>query len=120
MGFSSMIEEVLGGGERGNVDLGWDYPLIRELIASEAHLLDAVTEPRFVERDLWAMNVMMRRQDRRDHRPRACLPRRSLIEAGIVALELPVAPTTSSAATGSLRSTRTRAVVARCTRSTSS
>ena len=58
--FTDMIEEVLVDGERVELDLGWDYGLIRQIIAQELPHLDAVTEPRFVEWDLWNSNVMVR------------------------------------------------------------
>ncbi|MEV6493612.1 aminoglycoside phosphotransferase family protein [Actinoplanes sp. NPDC051633] len=58
--FSGMIEDVLRDGERRDVDLGWDYGDVRAAIARHAGSLDAVTEPRFVEWDLWDSNVMIR------------------------------------------------------------
>jgi aminoglycoside phosphotransferase (APT) family kinase protein len=58
--FTRMIGDVLGDGERRAVDLGYDYDLIREVIAAHADSLDEVTEPRFVEWDLWENNAMVR------------------------------------------------------------
>ena len=58
--FLGLLEDVLGDGERRGVDLGHDYASIRALIAAEAACLDAVIEPRFVEWDLWANNVLVR------------------------------------------------------------
>ncbi|MCA1223589.1 phosphotransferase family protein [Streptomyces sp. 8L] len=58
--FTGMAEDVLKDGERRSVDLGWDYTLIRELLALHAEVLDEVVEPRYVEWDLWNSNVMVR------------------------------------------------------------
>jgi aminoglycoside phosphotransferase (APT) family kinase protein len=58
--FTRMIGDVLGDGERRAIDLGYDYDLIREIIAAHADGLDEVTEPRFVDWDLWDSNVMVR------------------------------------------------------------
>ena len=58
--FAGMVEDVLVDGERRSVDLGWDYATVRSVLAYHAHELDAVTEPRFVEWDLWDGNVMVR------------------------------------------------------------
>lgn len=58
--FSAMIADVLADGERLDVDLGWAYDGVREVIAGELDTLDVVTEPRFVEWDLWPSNVMVR------------------------------------------------------------
>lgn len=57
--FSRMIEDVLTDGERAGVDLGQDYDHLRRVIADHAELLDDVTEPRFVEWDLWTSNMMV-------------------------------------------------------------
>jgi aminoglycoside phosphotransferase (APT) family kinase protein len=88
--FTGMIADVLSDGERRDVDLGWDYNTIRAVIAEHADCLDAVTEPRFVEWDLWDSNVMIR--DGRivciiDHE-RAYYGD-PIIEAGFVATQLP-------------------------------
>ena len=88
--FIGMITDVLDDGERRDVDLGWDYGTIHAVIAEQAGCLDAVTEPRFVEWDLWDSNVMVR--DGRivciiDHE-RAYYGD-PLIEAGFVATQLP-------------------------------
>ncbi|MGN6794187.1 MAG: phosphotransferase family protein [Streptosporangiaceae bacterium] len=58
--FTGMVEDVLRDGERRQVDLGWDYALIRRVVALHARSLDEVTEPAYVEWDLWDSNVMMR------------------------------------------------------------
>ncbi|KUL25412.1 phosphotransferase family protein [Actinoplanes awajinensis] len=58
--FLAMIEGVLRDGERRAVDLGHDYAAVRAVIAANAGCLDEVTEPRFVEWDLWDSNVMVR------------------------------------------------------------
>ncbi|MFE2560551.1 phosphotransferase family protein [Streptomyces sp. NPDC059352] len=58
--FLRMVEELLGDGERRGVDLGHDYDAIREVVAAHADSLDEVTEPRFVEWDLWPGNCMVR------------------------------------------------------------
>ena len=47
-------------GERREVDLGWDYDTVRTVFAGNAASLDEVTEPAFVEWDLWDGNVMVR------------------------------------------------------------
>jgi aminoglycoside phosphotransferase (APT) family kinase protein len=60
MTFTRMVEDVLRDGERRQVDLGWDYDIIREVVAGNAGSLDEVTEPVFVEWDLWDSNVMIR------------------------------------------------------------
>jgi aminoglycoside phosphotransferase (APT) family kinase protein len=58
--FADMVEDVLADGERRRVDIGWEYDTVRQLMAEESACLDAVTEPRFVEWDLWDGNVMVR------------------------------------------------------------
>jgi aminoglycoside phosphotransferase (APT) family kinase protein len=58
--FTGFIEDVLRDGERRQVDLGWDYDVIREVLAAHAGSLDEVTEPAYVEWDLWDGNVMVR------------------------------------------------------------
>jgi aminoglycoside phosphotransferase (APT) family kinase protein len=55
-----MVEDVLQDGERRHVELGWDYDVIREAVAANAGSLDEVTDPAFVEWDLWDSNVMIR------------------------------------------------------------
>ncbi|GAA1680957.1 aminoglycoside phosphotransferase family protein [Glycomyces endophyticus] len=57
--FGQMCEDVLADGERRRVDLGFDYATVREVLADHADSLDEVTEPRFVEWDLWPSNVMV-------------------------------------------------------------
>ena len=58
--FTGMAEDVLRDGERREVDLGWDYDTVRAVFAGNAASLDEVTEPAFVEWDLWDGNVMVR------------------------------------------------------------
>jgi aminoglycoside phosphotransferase (APT) family kinase protein len=58
--FTGMVEDVLRDGERRMVDLGWDYDTVRGVLAKHAGCLDEVTDPRFVEWDLWDGNVMVR------------------------------------------------------------
>ncbi len=58
--FLAMVEDVLGDGERHDVDLGWDYDTVRAVVSDHADCLDEVTQPRFVEWDLWDGNVMVR------------------------------------------------------------
>jgi aminoglycoside phosphotransferase (APT) family kinase protein len=58
--FSGMMQDVLADGERRQVDLGFGYDVIRGVFADNAGSLDEVTEPRFVEWDLWEGNVMIR------------------------------------------------------------
>jgi aminoglycoside phosphotransferase (APT) family kinase protein len=58
--FLRMVDEVLADGERRQVELGWDYDVVRGLFARNESCLDVVTEPRFVEWDLWDNNVLVR------------------------------------------------------------
>ncbi len=58
--FNGMVEDVLHDGERRRVDLGWDYDIVRSVFSENGHCLDEVTEPRYVEWDLWENNVMVR------------------------------------------------------------
>ncbi|MGW4911704.1 phosphotransferase family protein [Streptomyces sp. NPDC004270] len=58
--FLRMVEELLGDGERRGVVLPHGYDVIREVVAAHADSLDEVTEPRFVEWDLWPGNCMVR------------------------------------------------------------
>jgi len=58
--YTRIIEDLLRDGERRQVELGWDYDVIREVFAAHAASLDEVTEPAFVEWDLWDGNVMVR------------------------------------------------------------
>lgn len=87
--FAAMIEDVLRDGERLGVDLGWDYARVREVIEVHLPLLDVVTEPRFVEWDLWDSNTMVR-----DGRIVAIIDHERafygdpLIEAGFTAIDL--------------------------------
>jgi aminoglycoside phosphotransferase (APT) family kinase protein len=88
--FTGIVEDVLRDGERREVELGWDYDVIREAFAEHAPVLDDVTEPRFVEWDLWDSNAMVR-DDRIvciiDHE--RALYGDPLMEAGFVASSLP-------------------------------
>jgi aminoglycoside phosphotransferase (APT) family kinase protein len=58
--FTRMVEDVLQDGERRHVDLGWDYDVIREVVAGNSVSLDEATDPAYVEWDLWDSNVMIR------------------------------------------------------------
>lgn len=58
--FTGMLEDVLADGQRRGVDLGWDYDLIRAVVAEHAGCLDEVSEPVLVEWDLWESNVLVR------------------------------------------------------------
>ncbi|MFD1275475.1 phosphotransferase family protein [Streptomyces kaempferi] len=58
--FLQMVEELLGDGERRGVVLPHGYDVIRAVVAAHADSLDEVTEPRFVEWDLWPGNCMVR------------------------------------------------------------
>ncbi|WP_284293584.1 phosphotransferase family protein [Luteimicrobium album] len=58
--FVTMVEDVLSDGERRAVDLGLPYDVVRATVARHASVLDDVVTPRFVERDLWDSNVMVR------------------------------------------------------------
>ncbi len=88
--FLRMIEGVLRDGERRSVDLGLPYAEVRAVIAAHAGSLDEVTEPRFVEWDMWDNNVMVR-----DGRIVAIIDHERafygdpLIEAGFTGSEVP-------------------------------
>ncbi|MFE6974609.1 phosphotransferase family protein [Streptomyces sp. NPDC057682] len=58
--FTGMVEDVLRDGERRGVDIGRSYDEVRSVLAAHADSLDEVSEPRLVEWDLWAGNVMVR------------------------------------------------------------
>jgi aminoglycoside phosphotransferase (APT) family kinase protein len=58
--FSGMVAAVLADGERRQVELGWDYDVVRGVFDRNGTCLDEVTEPKFVEWDLWDNNVMVR------------------------------------------------------------
>lgn len=91
MVFTGMFEDVLRDGERRQVDLGWDYDVVREVFAEHAGSLDEVTEPAYVEWDLWDGNVMIRDGaivSIIDHE--RAFYGDPLIEAGFVATQLPV------------------------------
>lgn len=89
--FTGMVEDVLLDGERRQVDLGWDYDLIRAVVAAQAGCLDGVTEPAYVEWDLWDGNVMISGGtivSILDHE--RAFYGDPLIEAGFIATQLPV------------------------------
>jgi aminoglycoside phosphotransferase (APT) family kinase protein len=58
--FTGMVEDILQDGERRAVELGFGYGAVRAVLAEHAPALDEVTEPRFVEWDLWDGNVLVR------------------------------------------------------------
>jgi aminoglycoside phosphotransferase (APT) family kinase protein len=57
--FGGMAEAILADGERRQVELGWGYEVVRGVFDRNGSCLEAVTEPRFVEWDLWDNNVMV-------------------------------------------------------------
>ncbi|MFG3137214.1 phosphotransferase family protein [Streptomyces sp. NPDC048211] len=89
--FTQMIEDTLEDGQRAGVDIGRPYDDIREVLAGNAAVLDDVTEPRFVELDLWTKNSMIR-----GGRIVAVLDHERavwadpLMEAGFTGIDLPV------------------------------
>ncbi|PJI86607.1 phosphotransferase family protein [Luteimicrobium subarcticum] len=88
--FGQIMDDVLADGERRRVDIGHSYDDVRAVVAAHADALDAVTEPRFVEWDLWDSNVMVR--DGKiaciiDHE--RALYGDPLMEAGFVGTQLP-------------------------------
>lgn len=88
--FLRKLQEVLGDGERRNVELGYAYNFVRGVVAAYADALDEVTQPRLVEWDLFPNNAMVR--DGRivcviDHE-RAFFGD-PLIEAGFTGIDLP-------------------------------
>ncbi|HWS33094.1 MAG TPA: phosphotransferase, partial [Actinoplanes sp.] len=88
--FTRMAGAVLADGERRSVDLGIGYDEVRAVIAAHADSLDEVTEPRLVEWDMWAGNILVR-----DGAVAAVIDHERafygdpLIEHGFTALELP-------------------------------
>ncbi|MBB2943659.1 aminoglycoside phosphotransferase (APT) family kinase protein [Actinoplanes lutulentus] len=88
--FTRMIGDVLTDGERRAVDIGYPYTLVRDVITANLDCLDEVTEPRFVEWDLWDGNVMIR-----DGKIVAIIDHERafygdpLIEAGFTGIDLP-------------------------------
>lgn len=58
--FLGMLEDVLRDGQRRGVGLGFDYDLIRAMVAECAWCLDEVVDPVLVEWDMWESNVMIR------------------------------------------------------------
>ncbi|GLY15195.1 aminoglycoside phosphotransferase [Kineosporia sp. NBRC 101677] len=88
--FTGKLEEVLGDGERRGVDLTVGYDVVRAAIADRAAALEEVTEPRFVEWELFPNNAMVhegRIVGVIDHE--RAFYGDPLIEAGFVALDLP-------------------------------
>jgi aminoglycoside phosphotransferase (APT) family kinase protein len=88
--FTGMVEDVLQDGERRQVDLGFDYDVVREVVTEHSDSLDEVTEPAFVEWDLWDGNVMVRDGaivSILDHE--RAFYGDPLIEAGFIATQLP-------------------------------
>ncbi|MEW2398026.1 aminoglycoside phosphotransferase family protein [Streptomyces sp. NPDC046862] len=89
--FSQMVEDTLMDGARVNVDIGWSPDEIRAVLHENAGVLDEVTEPRFVELDLWTKNSMIR-----DGQIVAVLDHERalygdpLMEAGFTGIDLPV------------------------------
>jgi len=57
---TGMVSDVLDDGQRRGVEIGWDYGLIRGLLAQHADCLDEVRVPQLVEWDLWQSNVLVR------------------------------------------------------------
>jgi aminoglycoside phosphotransferase (APT) family kinase protein len=57
---TGMVSDVLDDGQRRGVRIGWDYDLIRGLLARHADCLDEVGVPQLVEWDLWPSNVLVR------------------------------------------------------------
>ncbi|WP_067499831.1 phosphotransferase family protein [Actinoplanes sp. TFC3] len=88
--FTRMIGDVLADGQRRSVNIGYDYEVVREVIAEHQNCLDEVTEPRFIEWDLWDSNVMIR-----DGKIVAIIDHERafygdpLMEAGFTAIDLP-------------------------------
>jgi aminoglycoside phosphotransferase (APT) family kinase protein len=58
--FLAMFEDVLADGERLAVELPCGYEAVRKAVFAHADALDEVTEPRFVEWDLWAGNCLVK------------------------------------------------------------
>jgi aminoglycoside phosphotransferase (APT) family kinase protein len=58
--FIRTVEDVLQDGERRQVGLGWDYGVVRAAVAAHAGSLDEVTDPVYVEWDLWDGNALVR------------------------------------------------------------
>ncbi|GAB3271037.1 phosphotransferase family protein [Kineosporia babensis] len=88
--FLRRLDEVLEDGERRKVELGLTYDLVRAAIAERADALDEVTEPRFVEWDLFPNNAMV--QDGAivsliDHE--RAFYGDPLIEAGFIGIDMP-------------------------------
>jgi aminoglycoside phosphotransferase (APT) family kinase protein len=88
--FLGKMEDVLGDGERQDVDLGYGYDVVREAISARADALEEVVEPRFVEWDLFPLNAMVRGGEIVgiiDHE--RAFYGDPLIEAGFVGIDLP-------------------------------
>ena len=88
--FTAMFDDVLDDGRRKDVEIGRSYDDVRAVLTAHEHLLDEVTEPRYVEWDLWALNTLVRDGEIAcivDHE--RALFGDPLIEAGFVGLESP-------------------------------
>ncbi|MET7989161.1 aminoglycoside phosphotransferase family protein [Streptomyces sp. NPDC005281] len=88
--FTQVLEDTLADGRRTGVDIGWHYDEIRSVLVENASALDDVSEPRFVEVDLWTKNSMIR--DGRivsvlDHE--RAMWADPLMEAGFTGIDLP-------------------------------
>ena len=57
--FTALFDGVLDDGRRRSVELGWSYDEVRAVLTAHEHLLDDVTEPRYVEWDLWEGNALV-------------------------------------------------------------
>jgi aminoglycoside phosphotransferase (APT) family kinase protein len=96
--FTGMLEGVLHDGERREVELGWDYDVVREAIEEHSGSLDEVADPRFVEWDLWDSNVIVREGkivSIIDHE--RAFYGDPLIEAGFLATDLPASARSAEA-----------------------
>jgi aminoglycoside phosphotransferase (APT) family kinase protein len=58
--FTGMVEDLLCDGQRRGVDIGFDYDVVRAVVAEHAGCLDEVVDPVLVEWDLWDGNVLIR------------------------------------------------------------
>ncbi|MGW3916749.1 phosphotransferase family protein [Streptomyces sp. NPDC005070] len=88
--FLQMMEDTMADGRRAGVDIGRHYDAVRSVFVENASVLDDVSEPRFVEVDLWAKNSMIR--DGRivsilDHE--RAMWADPLMEAGFTGIDLP-------------------------------
>jgi aminoglycoside phosphotransferase (APT) family kinase protein len=58
--FTTMFDDLLDDGRRKDVEIGRPYDDVRAVLSAHEHLLDEVTEPRYVEWDLWDLNTLVR------------------------------------------------------------